>query len=100
MSPFQSCLDYLEQLDGGVAEDALHGPLQLIEPHAVDELGFGLDFSADDLCTWQSFFPQVTDVRSRLRVFVRCRGFLLSMQLTDAQLVLIYCCPKYPVSSK
>lgn len=55
MSPFQSCLDYLEQL-----EDALHGPLQLIEPHAVDELGFGLDFSADDLCTWHSFFPQVT----------------------------------------
>lgn len=49
VSPFQSCLDHLEQLDGGASEDALYGPPQLsptpvdeLSPTPVDELGFGM----------------------------------------------------------
>ena len=66
----QSCLDHLEQLNGGAAED---GPLQLLAPLTADELGFGI--VEDDLCKRQCL-PQVTDVQSCLRTLVRCRAFL------------------------
>ena len=46
MSPLQSCLDRLQQLDGEITDAALHGAVQLA-PLAVKELVFGLTLSSD-----------------------------------------------------
>ena len=48
MSPLQSCLEHLLQLDGEAPE------------HPVDELGFALALGSDDLSMQQSF-AQVRD---------------------------------------
>ena len=81
LSPFQGCLDRLQQLDEGIVEGAPQGLLHLAPaPARADVLGFGI-VPFDDLCMRHSY-SQVIRFRHVLR---RCSGLPLCRQRTLAR---------------